>query len=763
MDTHDAPQPSLPEPSLPARLPVLRRSTPSPLRPQVVADAPPLTIQVAIRGVLRHWWQILALWSVVTLALVSVIYVRIKPYYESSSWLRVEPMTVLFGASPAENFYPYLETQVQLITSPTVLTAAAADKEVVKLPRIKTAPDAESELRSAISAYVIGGTYLIRVSSVSKSPTEAATIVNAVVNSYMREANSWDSHATTRQMDKLRDYYRQLEEEAKRKEDEWRRLVKKGTVDPGEALNNIKPQEGEAEDADDAAGRGGVRPRRSARMSITLEECRRVREQLVQVGIDLIQAEALLAMLQAEADGTAPVDNDLRLKAQVEEAFRSDPDAVRLYEQMEKIDSGLEKLTRSVRNPSSDPSVVAARRSLEGVKAKIERLWEAKEPMLRARLVANGGGGGVAEAAAQVSKLRIQKASLESMLSQIEVRQQKEGSDVVDMALVQEALDGLREMKAAVKRRLYQLNFDSKGNARIVLLSEARPNYNPLGDKRKKYMAAAPVGVMVALLGLFVLLEVKSGRVGTPDELSARTHLEVYGLPVMPGSPASRSMRSRSREEQLSVFVQSLDHLRVALFGEASAGSCHCVTITSAIGGEGKTTLTAQLAARCATAGLSTLVIDADLRRASLSRMLEVTGAPGLADVLKGEITAEEALVPVQAGGFHLLPAGTRDPDPGRILQVQGLEQVLAQLRETFDIVLIDTPPVLPVPDALILGRLTDGVVLAARNTASRSQLVDRTNKRLANAGIPVLGVVLSGVEITSLYYGGYTYNHETA
>jgi RNA polymerase sigma factor (sigma-70 family) len=350
-----------------------------------------------------------------------------------------------------------------------------------------------------------------------------------------------------REIQKLRDYYHQLEEEAKRKEEEWRRLVKKGTVDPGEI---IRPKPGD----DGEAGEGREVRQLPARMGITLEECRRVREQLVQVGIDLIQAEALLAMLQAEADGTAPVDNDLRLKAQVEEAFRSDPDAVRLYEQMEKIDSGLEKLTRSVRDPSSDPSVVAARRSLEGVKAKIERLWEAKEPVLRARLAADiepqqggvidesfpddpeviavvdeiaktaselaakmrragkprnpealalainlkdktlryqqlwglksikpranpkvkgdaeRGAAGldlqarIAEAAAQVSKLRIQKASLESMLSQIEVRHQKEASDVVDLALVQEALDSLREMKAAVKRRLYQLQFDTRAS-----------------------------------------------------------------------------------------------------------------------------------------------------------------------------------------------------------------------------------------------------------------------------------------------------------
>jgi capsular exopolysaccharide synthesis family protein len=759
MDTHDAPQPALPEPSLPARLPVLRRSVLGPPPSQAVADAPPpLTIQMAVRGVLRHWWQILAIWSVVSVALLSVIYVKIKPSYESFSVLRVEPnQSALFvGGSQGEAFGPYLETQVQLITSSNVLLAAANDPEVAKLSRIQQAQDAESEIRTAIQAAIVPGTYLIRVSMKSKSPTEAATIVNAVVHAYLKEALVWSSTVTKRQIDKLDDYLNGLESESHKKEKEWKELVNKGTVDPLMGVISSHDSENASED------REGDHSSSSRHISITLDEYRKVRDQLVKVNVELIQAEAILAMQQLEADG-APTTEETRLKARVEEAFRADPEVAPLYAQIEKLEEKRKQIERTLRNPAGDPSVTRIKQQKATLTTKVNQHWEAKEPMLRERLANQTDRSGMAEAMARVNSLKAQKAGLEILQSKIQVAKQREGSDVVDLALIREALDGLREMKSAVRKRLEQLNFDSKSEARISQINEARAIGIPLGDSRKKYMAVAPVGVMVALLGLFVLLEVKSGRVGTPDELSARTHLEVYGLPVMPGSPAARSIRLRSREEQLSVFVQSLDHLRVALFGEAVAGSCHCVTITSAIGGEGKTTLTAQLAARCATAGLSTLVIDADLRRASLTRMLEVTGAPGLADVLKGEITAEEALVPVQAGGFHLLAAGTRDPDPGRILQTQGLEQMLMQLRETFDIVLIDTPPVLPVPDALILGRLTDGAVLAARNTASRSQLVERTNRRLAAAGIPVLGVVLSGVEVQSLYYGSYAYHQETA
>ncbi len=154
--------------------------------------------------------------------------------------------------------------------------------------------------------------------------------------------------------------------------------------------------------------------------------------------------------------------------------------------------------------------------------------------------------------------------------------------------------------------------------------------------------------------------------------------------------------------------------------------------ITSATGGEGKTTLSAHLAARCANAGTSTLLIDADMRRASLGRLLDVPVGPGLGDVLAGEVDLDAALITVQAGGFHFLSAGTPGRDPSRVLKSTRLAELIGRLRQTYDLVIIDTPPVLPVADALIMGRWADGAVMAARYDASRLPLVERANRQLA-------------------------------
>ena len=109
-------------------------------------------------------------------------------------------------------------------------------------------------------------------------------------------------------------------------------------------------------------------------------------------------------------------------------------------------------------------------------------------------------------------------------------------------------------------------------------------------------MAAAPVGVMFMMLGLFLLLEIKAERVADPDALSTRVRSEVYALPPL---PTARSMRKlNGADDQIEQFIQRLDHLRFAVCGNpGELGKGRCVLITSAIGGEGKTTLAAQLAA----------------------------------------------------------------------------------------------------------------------------------------------------------------------
>jgi tyrosine-protein kinase Etk/Wzc len=156
---------------------------------------------------------------------------------------------------------------------------------------------------------------------------------------------------------------------------------------------------------------------------------------------------------------------------------------------------------------------------------------------------------------------------------------------------------------------------------------------------------------------------------------------------------------------------------------------------------------------------MSTLQIDADLRRTSLCSLLDIPVGPGLSDALESDDPPPtELIVPVQGGTFHLLPAGTPVTDTSRVLQNRKLGLLIAEFRRQYDLVIIDSPPVLPVPDALILGRWVDGAVLAVRYDISRFPQVERARRQLDGAGIAVLGTVINGMKNSESYYGRYSY-----
>ena len=119
----------------------------------------------------------------------------------------------------------------------------------------------------------------------------------------------------------------------------------------------------------------------------------------------------------------------------------------------------------------------------------------------------------------------------------------------------------------------------------------------------------------------------------------------------------------------------------------------------------------------------------------------------------------DEVVIPVQGGTFYLLPAGTPIQDTSRIFQDPNLGLLITQLRQDYDLIIIDSPPVLPVPDALILGRWADGAVLAARYDISRFPQVERARRQLDNAGIAIMGTVINGMRNADSYYGRYSHS----
>jgi capsular exopolysaccharide synthesis family protein len=174
------------------------------------------------------------------------------------------------------------------------------------------------------------------------------------------------------------------------------------------------------------------------------------------------------------------------------------------------------------------------------------------------------------------------------------------------------------------------------------------------------------------------------------------------------------------------------------------AGRPKTIVVTSSLPGEGKSTTAINLAITLADAGSRVALVDADLRRPSVAEYMGLEGAVGLTTVLIGQATVQDVIQPWGNGNLHVLPSGQIPPNPSELLGSRSMAELLGVLTGLYDIVLIDTPPLLPVTDAAILAKLTGGaLVVVGANSLSRQQLGASLGS-LETVGARVLGVVLN-------------------
>lgn len=736
-------------------------SDPAPLGNEVEPPAgPSFNPKVILRALTRHWWQILLLWTVGSAVLVTLAYYKIKPLYESTAWVKVEPTTrsLMAQSYMIQDFEPFLQTQVLLVESPDVLGAALQDPKVAALPEVAKSLDPETDLRKEINVAIQRGTHVILVTMNTENPTHAPVIVNAVVDAYKKSASSWFDTDLQEQIGRLEELKSQFAAEVEDHKNNLLRLSKRRDH-VGMGMNG---------------GEGS-----SSKEVVTLQEYRQFRQRLAEVQMARYGAESMLAFLKNDLQRRTsrpkrgPGISSEGLEEAVRDEFKGMPAVQELLQEIARLEEQLQRAERLRRQPQNDPVCIRYKNQLKEARADYEALWDRMYLRLKKQLTAGSSkeeDQSVAEAEREIRRLeteirksQVEEEHLSDRIEQLRVETREANNEALEMRLVETSLESSRGMLETIERNIQQIKYDLTSGTTINVIARAKPSGIPVSASRTKIMAAAPVGVFGLVLGLFVLLELRSGRVADPEDIPSRVRLDVLGVvPPLPSLRPARSLRAqRDERRRVEEFVQSLDHLRVALYANRPDGTQRrCILITSAIGGEGKTTLAAQLAGRCANAGLLTLLVDADLRRPSLDDLLEVPEGPGLAEVLAGEVEPEAAMVVIgNAGGFHLLPAGQPGHDPSRLLHGERLAQLIGQFRSTFDVVIVDAPPVLAVPDALLLGRWTDGAVLAVRHDTSRFPLVERANRRLMSVGVPVLGAVVNGVRTMESNYGAYQYN----
>lgn len=181
-------------------------------------------------------------------------------------------------------------------------------------------------------------------------------------------------------------------------------------------------------------------------------------------------------------------------------------------------------------------------------------------------------------------------------------------------------------------------------------------------------------------------------------------------------------------------------------------GGCKKLCITSGLPNEGKSITTLNTAISFAEAGMRVLLIDADLRRPTLARLLIESGDPGLSNVLAGMVSAEDAIHKDRYPNLDVMFSGVIPPNPSELLGSPRMEKLLQELSSKYDYIFIDTPPANVVTDACVISAMLDGVLLVVRQNQSERDGVKRAVNQLSIAGGKLLGFVLNG---TTLGAGG--------
>jgi capsular exopolysaccharide synthesis family protein len=223
------------------------------------------------------------------------------------------------------------------------------------------------------------------------------------------------------------------------------------------------------------------------------------------------------------------------------------------------------------------------------------------------------------------------------------------------------------------------------------------------------------------------------------------------------------STRERDRY-WYNLLLESIDATRTMLIHAAHTGNHRVVMITSALSGEGKTSLASHLATSLARSGLRTLLIDADLRSPALHRLFDLPTDPGLSEVLRGESALADVVTPTAIEELKVVPAGKCDHQTLRILSQGGMGSLFGRLKDTYDFVIVDSSPVLPVADSLIIAQQVDAVLLSVLTDVSRKHKIFAAYQRLMTLGVRVLGAVVTGAHDgaygTNYYPGEF---HSTA
>lgn len=337
-------------------------------------------------------------------------------------------------------------------------------------------------------------------------------------------------------------------------------------------------------------------------------------------------------------------------------------------------------------------------------------------------------------------------------------------------------VETLRELHSSLLNRLNSINIENSGGTiKVAALSDPLVPEFPVYPVLTKNLGMFCFAAAVLALGIIYVIDMLDDRLRSPEEVRDELGLPVLGIIRKLPQDEVDKCRIYVHAYPQTPHAECFRTLKTSL--TLAAQDTKCLAITSTEASEGKTTTVVNLAASYAQTGQRTLLIDADMRRPGLSRLLEVRGHGGLSEILRADTDipqmCKDRIVQTEVPLLHVLPCGPRILNAGMLLSMPVLADLLDWAVSEYDQVIVDCPPTLPVSDAAIVGRFVDGLLFLMNPDKTHRRSVTRAIDQLRSMSLKIVGIVAntSLSDETSSYgkhygygygYGSsYTYGHD--
>lgn len=340
----------------------------------------------------------------------------------------------------------------------------------------------------------------------------------------------------------------------------------------------------------------------------------------------------------------------------------------------------------------------------------------------------------------------------------------------------QEVLRLSRDVESGRAVYLQLLNRQQELN---IAKSSAIGNVRIIDSAITEHKAVKPKKVIVVGIGFALGLLLSIGlvflRIFLRRGIESPEQLEELGINVYASVPVSewltkqntkRKIRKNEADKLLAIenpadlALEAIRSLRTSLHFAMMEAKNNILMISGASPSVGNTFISTNLAATIALTGKRVLFIDADLRKGYVHKMFGHQNVQGLSDILSGQAVAEKTIEKISGGEFHYISRGQVPPNPAELLMHPRFEDLLNWASKNYDLVILDTPPILAVTDAAIIGQYVGTTLLVARFEMNTAKEVAISIKRFEQSGVPIKGCILNGIVKKASSYYGYGYNH---